>query len=91
MYAYFGGFSVFRPVLPVTGMLQLAVGISGEVYIINHIMSGDGIGGESSVQPHLISAGLLSTYMVLFVRELWLEKDGWKGKGKVREKGKKED
>ncbi|KAK2758212.1 hypothetical protein FQN54_004056 [Arachnomyces sp. PD_36] len=80
MYAYFGGMSAFRPILPYTGFLQLVLGVAGEVYIIDHKISS----GEP-IWSNLVAAGLLTAYFGLFVRELWGGKDGGKGKEKGRE------
>jgi hypothetical protein len=67
MYAYFGGVSLFRPILPFTGYLQLLVGIMGEILIIYSKMNSH---QPEPVWPNVVSAGLLGTYAVLFTREL---------------------
>jgi hypothetical protein len=71
MYAYFGGASLLRPILPVTGTLQLVVGIVVDLvvgvgmYRTSHEDDGDGL-----CWPYFASAGLLGVYLVLHVRDL---------------------
>jgi len=65
MYAYFGGASIFDDVLPVTGCLQLGIGILNEMYIIwKHCTPGD------ALWAHILALVLLSTYAVLFSGDL---------------------
>jgi len=81
MYAYFGGVSSFRAILPFTGYLQLLVGITGEMLII---YSKTNNSQPEPVWPNIVSAGLLGTYFVLFTRELrqlWGEQRGPGKKG----------
>jgi hypothetical protein len=66
MYAYFGGVATFRSVLPVTGCLQHVLGITGEFYIIWAKLSNT----EGVLWPNMASAGLLATYLILYIREL---------------------
>jgi hypothetical protein len=80
MYAYFGGVSLFRPVLPFTGYLQLLVGIMGEVLIIYSKMNSN---QPDPVWPNIVSVVLLGTYAVLFTREL----RQFSGQRSPREKG----
>lgn len=66
MYAYFGGMLSFRSVLPVTGCMQLVLGIAGEFYIIwSKLIDSSGL-----IWPHIASVGLLMTYLTLYVEEL---------------------
>jgi hypothetical protein len=65
MYAYFGGASVFSEILPVTGVLQLAVGILGELYVI-----WSDCAGEGALWANYLAVGLLGTYAVLFAGDL---------------------
>ncbi|KAJ0414722.1 hypothetical protein BJY00DRAFT_294609 [Aspergillus carlsbadensis] len=69
MYAYFGGASVLRPVLPLTGTLQLLVGIAVDVVVgVGEYRTGD---GDSDIcWPYSASAGLLGVYLVLHLRDL---------------------
>ena len=76
MYAYFGGAAIFSDVLPVTGVLQLAIGILGELYMISK-----GCAGEGALWANYLAVGLLSTYAVLFAGDL-------RERGKGREKDK---
>jgi hypothetical protein len=66
MYAYFGGLVSFRSILPFTGCLQLVLGVAGEFYIIWAKLSDKN--GPS--WPNLASAGLLTTYLTLYIEEL---------------------
>ncbi|KAI0514650.1 hypothetical protein F5B22DRAFT_610257 [Xylaria bambusicola] len=65
MYAYFGGASFLRPLLDFTGCVQLIVGVAAEVYVVWS-------NGEDGVQvwPHVFAAVLLSSYFILWVREM---------------------
>ncbi|KAK2770428.1 hypothetical protein FQN53_005539 [Emmonsiellopsis sp. PD_33] len=71
MYAYFGGMARFRPVLPVTGCVQLVVGIVGEMVLIRRAvwMGGDG-SGTAVWWPNAVSMAVLGVYFVLFVDEV---------------------
>ncbi|KAK2809491.1 hypothetical protein FQN50_003759 [Emmonsiellopsis sp. PD_5] len=94
MYAYFGGMArFFRPVLPVTGCLQLVVGIVGEMVLICRAVCssmGDGDGGGGGTVwlgwPNAVSMLVLGVYFVLFVDEV---RGG--GAGAAEEKGLGED
>ena len=66
MYAYFGGVASFRRVLPLTGCLQLVLGIATDVYIIWVNLASKG----GPVMPYLVSIGLLVTYLILYLDEL---------------------
>lgn len=66
MYAYFGGIASFRSVLPFTGCLQLVLGIAEDLYII-WVKTSDKNG---LLWPNVASAGLLMTYLSLYVEEL---------------------
>jgi hypothetical protein len=76
VYAYFGGASIFSDILPVTGVLQLAVGILGELYVVWR-----GCTGEGTLWANCLAVGLLGTYAVLFAGDL-----RERGKGKEGEK-----
>jgi hypothetical protein len=76
MYAYFGGASLFSEVLPVTGCLQLAVGIAVELYVI-----WSGCAVDEALWANLLTVGLLSGYAVLFWGDL-------AERGREREKGR---
>jgi hypothetical protein len=66
MYAYFGGILSLRSVLPVTGCMQLLLGIAGELYIIWTKLIETG----GPLWPNMASTGLLMTYLTLYVEEL---------------------
>ena len=83
MYVYFGGATVFGEVLPVTGCLQLAVGIAVELYVI-----WTGCAGEDALWANLLAVGLLGGYAVLFVGDLKARGKGKEGK-EGEEDGKK--
>jgi hypothetical protein len=72
MYAYFGGLALFSDVLPVTGCLQLFVGIVGELYLISKNIQGgnEDCGGQSAILANVVAVVLLSTYAVLFFGDL---------------------
>ncbi|KAH8903550.1 hypothetical protein BR93DRAFT_190265 [Coniochaeta sp. PMI_546] len=76
MYAYFGGLTTVRRVLPVTGMAQLLIGLVVEV-----IVARKKILDEREVWPNVLAMTLALTYLGLFVRELWQSKPN----GKVKE------
>ncbi|KAL3463486.1 hypothetical protein BJX64DRAFT_256827 [Aspergillus heterothallicus] len=65
MYAYFGGASLLRPLLPWTGTIQLLLGISADLVLgmRRHSNGGD-------IWPYLFSVTLLLMYFVLHVRDL---------------------
>lgn len=66
MYAYYGGAGILRPVLLVTGTVQLVAGMAAETWSIwNRLGSGEGL-----LWPNAFGLGLLSTYLVLHVRDL---------------------
>ncbi|KAL3439856.1 hypothetical protein BJX65DRAFT_315349 [Aspergillus insuetus] len=70
MYAYFGGASVLRPILPVTGTLQLLVGIAVDLVVgCRRYRAGDA-GGDGASWTYFASAGLLGAYFVLHLRDL---------------------
>lgn len=71
MYAYFGGLTAVRRVLPITGMVQLVVGLTIEVLVAK-----EKIQGGKEIWPNVFAIGMASTYLGLFCRELWLEKGG---------------
>lgn len=66
MYAYFGGVGFLRPVLPVTGTIQLLVGLGGEAWVLWKKR----VGGDQLLWPHEFVLCLLSIYLVLWVRDL---------------------
>lgn len=65
MYAYFGGVGVFRPILPVTGWVQLVGGIAVDVLYLFKNRSG---GQEGTNRA--IAVLLLGRYAILFYEEL---------------------
>ncbi|KAL2787925.1 hypothetical protein BJX66DRAFT_309900 [Aspergillus keveii] len=67
MYAYFGGASILRPILPWTGTLQLVVGIAVDLAVgFWRFRAGD----DGIYWLYFASAGLLGVYFVLHVRDL---------------------
>lgn len=66
IYAFFGGAAWLRPALPVTGTVQLVVGLVGEILIL----LGRWEQGTGPIWPHVFGLGLLSTYFVLWLRDL---------------------
>ncbi|OAQ92351.1 NADPH2:quinone reductase [Purpureocillium lilacinum] len=66
MYAYFGGAAALRSALPVTGTLQLVAGIAGEAWMLTRKTMHD----EVPLWPNAFTLGLLSTYLVLWIRDL---------------------
>lgn len=66
MYAYFGGASFLRPLLDTTGFVQLLAGIATDLWIVYRDIGSS----EELVWPNLFGAGLLSTYLVLWFRDL---------------------
>lgn len=77
MYAYFGGLTAVRRVLPITGMVQLVVGLIIEVLVVREkVRSG------REMWPNVFAIGMASTYLGLFFRELWLGKGAEKVKTK---------
>ena len=75
MYAYFGGVAIFSEILPLTGCLQLAVGILGELFVI-----WSGCAGEEVLWANGLAMFLLATYTVLFSGDL--RERGKKGREK---------
>lgn len=65
MYAYFGGLSAFRPILPITGWVQLVGGIALDVF---YLASNGWEGPESFNRSAAVV--LLTGYSLLFYREL---------------------
>lgn len=65
MYAYFGGVGLFRPILPVTGWIQLAAGIAVDVfYCVSE-------GKEApETRNRAIGIMILARYAMLFYEEL---------------------
>lgn len=65
MYAYFGGVTAFRPILPITGWLQLIAGIAVDVrYLATY-------GSEAPESTNrAIGVLLLARYAMLFYEEL---------------------
>jgi hypothetical protein len=78
MYAFFGGAQVFRRALPVTGTLQLMVGLVIEFRLawVNY-----GTDTENPVWPNITTAVFLLSYLVLLIRELQVRK----AKGEIPE------
>lgn len=76
MYAYFGGVyaPLFSRILPWTGMIQLIVGALGEAYALYVISDGElSLGTREKTKEQMacsIALILLTTYMVLFTRDL---------------------
>lgn len=65
MYAYFGGASVFRRVLPYTGTAQLVIGIVNEGAVLSWSRE------QGLPQwPNVFTILLLSAYLVLWTRDL---------------------
>ncbi|OBT73945.1 hypothetical protein VF21_07418 [Pseudogymnoascus sp. 05NY08] len=69
MYAFFGGATWVRPVLPWTGAVQLLVGITTDFWVGKKKMER----GEE-VWPNFVGGGILATYFVLFLRDLELRR-----------------
>jgi hypothetical protein len=65
MYAYFGGATLFRPILPLTGWLQLGAGIGLDVYYC--VSQGR---DAPETRNRAISIMLLTRYAMLFYEEL---------------------
>ncbi|KAI1734623.1 hypothetical protein F4680DRAFT_337509 [Xylaria scruposa] len=65
MYAYFGGAAFLRPVLDFTGCAQLVIGFGVEARVL---LSREA--EEIQIWPHVFTAGLLSSYLVLCTREM---------------------
>jgi hypothetical protein len=80
MYAYFGGVSVFRPILPITGWVQLGGGIAFDVFYL----AKNGLQASESFNRS-VAILLLTGYVVLFYQEL---RAGSQQKSKVAEKKK---
>jgi hypothetical protein len=66
MYAYFGGAGFLRPALPVTGTIQLLVGLGGEMWVSWEKSANM----EPFLWPHGFVLGLLSIYLVLWIRDV---------------------
>jgi hypothetical protein len=76
MYAYFGGFVVFSPILPITGTLQLVVGLAGEAVILllnkySWSREMDVCGGPQTVWANWTALALLGSYFILFLIEIF--------------------
>lgn len=69
MYAFFGGATWVRPILPWTGALQLLVGIVADFWVGRKKIER----GEE-VWPNFVGGGLLATYFLLFLRDLELRR-----------------
>ncbi|KAI0813502.1 hypothetical protein GGR55DRAFT_634750 [Xylaria sp. FL0064] len=65
MYAYFGGAGFVRPLLDFTGCIQLLIGIGVEIHTLWFSKT-----SEVQVWPHMFSAGLLGSYLILWAREM---------------------
>jgi hypothetical protein len=77
MYAYFGGITAFRSVLPWTGYAQLIAGITVDMaHLLRHGVSGKG----EELLGRLVSVLLLSSYAWLFTEELMTEREERKRK-----------
>jgi len=77
MYAYFGGWAGVRPVLDYTGVGQLVVGITVEVWEVFAPAR------RGAAAQHVFAGGLLACYLVLSLREMTLrrkEREGGKEK-----------
>ncbi|KAJ2981960.1 hypothetical protein NUW58_g6552 [Xylaria curta] len=70
MYAYFGGAAFLHPLLDYTGCIQLLVGIGMEMRVLWSTEA-----GEAQSWPHMVAAGLLSSYLVLWAREMNMRRD----------------
>lgn len=66
MYAYFGGAGFLRQALEATGTMQLVVGIGGEVWMLWGKWGKE----DAAMWPHAVGLGLLSAYLVLWVRDV---------------------
>ena len=102
MYGYFGGVGLFRPILPVTGWVQLVAGIAVDVYwLATHGSEREG----TEARNRVICVLLLARFAMLFYEELRvgsqqveMEVQGEnavgetaKEKGKGKGKGRKKD
>ena len=74
MYSYFGGVSPFRPILTVTGWLQLAAGLGLDLYYC--VTQGREF---SESKNRAVSIMFLARYTMLFYEEL-KGSDAWKAK-----------
>lgn len=70
MYAFFGGATGLRPVLDMTGFLQLLIGIATDLQLIRHKM----VRSDGPLWPNILGATLLSTYLMLWMREMGMRK-----------------
>jgi hypothetical protein len=68
LYAFFAGYNRLRPVLLATGAVQLIVGIVREIQILELKKQ-----HQEQPWPNIVSLGLLSTYLVLWGRDLLLK------------------
>lgn len=66
LYGYFGGVAVFRRILPVTGWVQLVVGIGVDVFWLSQNWKNE----NPEATNRLISVLLLTRYAMLFYEEL---------------------
>lgn len=66
MYAYFGGASIMRVILPFTGTLQLIVGLLVESWLIQAKHQR----GLQPVWPNTLCFSLLLAYLILWTQEL---------------------
>jgi hypothetical protein len=64
MYGYFGGVKVFRPILPVTGWVQLIAGIGLDVFWLSQNRD------APEATNRAVSVLLLTRYAMLFYQEL---------------------
>lgn len=72
MYAYFGGFTVFGGVLPLTGYVQLLGGGLGEAVVVRDIWDGGReCGDKGGLWASYVGLGLYCTYAVLFLGDVW--------------------
>ncbi|OQV05936.1 hypothetical protein CLAIMM_10588 [Cladophialophora immunda] len=84
MYAYFGGVSSFRPILRVTGWVQLIAGIGLDVYYF--ATHGQ---GAPEARNRAIGLMILTRYAMLYYEEIKTA-NGQKGAG-AEQKGEKAD
>ncbi|KAH7159730.1 hypothetical protein B0J13DRAFT_539523 [Dactylonectria estremocensis] len=87
MYAYFGGAGLLRPALEVTGTAQLVVGIGGEAWMLWKRLGK----ADEVVWPHAVGLGLLSAYLVLWVRDVRKRRQQHVGDGVQNQLSTKEE